>query len=66
MSRLVRVDEAAARLGLKVSTVRPMISKGDLPAVRPTRNAVRVREDDLGALIRFSHRPQVQGRRGGA
>lgn len=57
MSKLLRVEEVAERLGLKVSTVRLMISKGDLPSVHPTRKAVRVREEDVEALIRMGYRP---------
>ncbi len=57
MSRLLRVEEVAERLGLKVSTVRLMISKSELPSVHPTRKAVRVREEDVEALIRVGYRP---------
>jgi len=57
MSKLLRVEEVAERLGLKVSTVRLMISKDDLPSIRPTKRAVRVREEDVEALIRVGYRP---------
>ncbi len=57
MSKLLRVEEVAERLGLKVSTVRLMIYKGELPSVHPTRKAVRVREEDVEALIRVGYRP---------
>ncbi len=57
MSKLLRVEEVAERLGLKVSTVRLMIHKGELPSVHPTRKAVRVREEDVEALIRVGYRP---------
>lgn len=65
MSRLLRAEEVAERLGLKVSTVRLMISKGDLPSVHPTRKAVRVREEDVEALIRVGYRPQQKTGRSG-
>ena len=58
MSKLLRVEEVAERLGLKVSTIRLMIYKGELPSVHPTRKAVRVREEDVEALIRVGYRPQ--------
>ncbi len=57
MSRLIRVDEAADRLGLSPVTVRRMLSTGELPCVRPRPRAVRVREEDLLALMRIGYRP---------
>jgi excisionase family DNA binding protein len=64
MSKLLRVEEVAERLGLKVPTVRLMISRGELPSVRPTKRAVRVREEDVEALIRVGHGPAPQRPRG--
>jgi excisionase family DNA binding protein len=58
MPKLLRVEEVAERLGLKVPTVRLMIAKGDLPSVHPTRRAIRVREEDVEALIRVGYRPR--------
>jgi excisionase family DNA binding protein len=57
MSRLIRVDEAAARLGVSEITVRRMLSTGQLPCVRPRPRVIRVREDDLEALMRVGYRP---------
>jgi len=54
--RLLRIDEAAHRLGLKPSTIRKLITRGEIPAVRPTKRAVRVREEDVEALIRVGYR----------
>ena len=52
MERLLRIDEAADRLGLRPGTVRTMIRAGRLPVVRPTgRRAVRIRDEDVRALI---------------
>jgi excisionase family DNA binding protein len=52
LERLLRIDEAADRLGLRPGTIRTMIRTGRLPVVRPTgRRAVRVREEDVRALI---------------
>jgi excisionase family DNA binding protein len=53
--RLLRIDEAAFRLGLQPSTVRKKIARGEIPAVRPTRRAVRVRETDVERLIQFGY-----------
>jgi len=64
MSKLLRVEEVAERLGLKVSTVRLMISKGELPSVHPTRKAVRVREEDVEALIRVGYHGTLSTGRG--
>jgi excisionase family DNA binding protein len=55
MTKLLRVEEAAERLGLRPSTVRKLIYLGDLPAVRPTRRAVRLREEDIEALIKVGY-----------
>jgi len=53
-TRLLRVDEVAHRLGLRPATIRKMIFKRQLPVVRPTKRAVRVREDDVDALCRVT------------
>jgi len=57
MNRLLRVPEVAERLGLQPSTIRKLIFRRELPVVRPTRRAVRVREEDVEALIRVGYRP---------
>jgi excisionase family DNA binding protein len=49
--KLLRIEEAADRLGLKTSTVRKLIYRRQIPAVRPTKRAVRVREDVIDALV---------------
>ena len=61
--RLLRVDEVADRLGLKPSTVRKLIYLRQIPAVHPTKRAVRVREEDVEALCRVGYRA---GQRGGS
>ena len=73
MSKLLRVEQVAERLGLRPPTVRLMISKCHLPSVRPARKAVRVREEDVEALIRAGYRsaapkpaPMARGRVGDA
>ncbi len=50
-SQLLRVDEAAERLGLKPITVRKWMREGKLPTVRLSKGAVRVREQDVEAII---------------
>jgi len=59
--RLLRIEEAACRLGLQPSTVRKLIHAGQIPAVHPTNRAVRVREEDVEALIRVGHRTADRG-----
>jgi excisionase family DNA binding protein len=54
--RLMRVDEAAERLGLKPATIRKIFRR-EIPVVRPTKRAVRIREDDVEALIRLGLTP---------
>ena len=59
--RLLRVEEAAHRLGLKPATVRKMIYRREISCVRPTKRAVRVREEDIEALMRVGWRPRTTG-----
>ena len=49
--RLLRIEEVAHRLGLQPSTVRKLIYLREIPAVHPTRRAVRVREEDPSAPL---------------
>lgn len=55
--RLLRVEEAAALLGLKPSTIRKMIWRREIPVVRPTKRAVRIRSEDVEAIIRLGYQP---------
>jgi len=55
--RLLRIEEAADRLGLKASTVRKLIYLRQIPAVRPTKRAVRIREDVIDALVTEGYQP---------
>jgi excisionase family DNA binding protein len=54
--RLLRVEEVAHLLGLKPSTVRKLIYLRQIPSVKPTKRAVRVREEDVEALARVGYR----------
>jgi len=59
--RLLRIEEAAHRLGLQPGTVRKLIYLGQIPAIHPTKRAVRVREEDIEALIRVGYRAANTG-----
>lgn len=62
--RLLRVDEVAERLALKPATVRKMIWRREIPVVRPTKRAVRIREEDVAAIIRLGlTQARQEGRR---
>lgn len=49
--KLVSVAEAAEYLGLSTKTIRNMIDRGELPAWRVGRKAIRVDLRDLDAMI---------------
>lgn len=53
---LLKIPEAAQRLALSPATLRAWIATGRLPVVRLGR-AVRVKADDVDALIRFGYKP---------
>ena len=56
--RLLRAEEAAEFLGLKVATVRRLTYTRELPCVHPTgKRAVRYRVRDLEALLRMRTQP---------
>jgi excisionase family DNA binding protein len=56
-TQLLTVPQVASRLGLQPATVRRMLQRGVLARVRPTKRAVRVREQDLEALILRGYQP---------
>ena len=62
MTRLLKPAEVATRLAVSQTTVRKWIFLRKLPVVRVGR-AVRVREEDLEALIRFGYQPLRDERR---
>jgi excisionase family DNA binding protein len=49
--RLNTIRQAATRLAVSTATVRRLIEKAELPAVRVGR-CLRLREDDVEAMIR--------------
>ena len=57
--RLLRVEEAAHMLGLRPSTIRKLIYQRQLHVVRPTKRAVRLREDDILAICQVGHVPHL-------
>jgi excisionase family DNA binding protein len=56
-TQLLRIGEVAARLGLQPATVRKMLYRGELPRIKPTKRAVRVREKDLEDFILRARAP---------
>jgi excisionase family DNA binding protein len=55
--QLNTIRQAAARLSVSTATIRRLIEKTDLPVVRVGR-CVRLREDDVEALIRRGYTGQ--------
>ncbi len=49
--QLLSVETVAQRLDLGVVTIRRMIKRGELPAVRLGQNTVRIKQDDLEAFL---------------
>jgi excisionase family DNA binding protein len=64
MSNLLRIEMVAQRLAVSPLTVRKWIALGRLPVVRLGRS-VRVKEDDVHALVRLGYEPMLRdgGRR---
>jgi hypothetical protein len=60
MTRLV--EELAERLWLRPTTVHKRIYSDQLSPVRPTGQAVRVREDAVEVLARVGYKPGRGGR----
>jgi len=51
LPQLLRIAEAAARLGLSRTSVYDLIAAGHLPSVHLDVGGTRVREDDLAAYV---------------
>jgi excisionase family DNA binding protein len=56
---LVRVPEAAAKLGLKPSTIRKMIMQRRIEVFRPTPRSVRISERTIEAILAKGFRPAI-------
>ncbi len=63
MTKLLKPEEVAERLSVSPLTVRKWIFSKRIPVVRIGR-AVRVREEDLEALVRFGYESLAPTRRG--
>lgn len=48
---LLKVDDAAQQLGVSERTLWMLIGLGDLPVVRLSKRVVRIRREDVVALI---------------
>ncbi len=60
-TRLLRVEEAAEMLALKPATIRKLLSRRELVGVKPTRRSIRIRLEDVQALMRVGWRPRTTG-----
>lgn len=49
--KLLTKKEAAERLTVSLRTLDGLISRGALPAYRPSPNTVRIKEEDLDAYL---------------
>ena len=62
-SRLLKTADVAERLAVSPATIRKWIFAGRLPTVHVGR-AVRVREEDIEALVRMGYTPVRRGAAG--
>ena len=58
--KLLTVEEAADRLGLRVSTVRRMILERRIDTIRPSRRSVRIPEEAIQRILEGGFRPAIQ------
>ena len=59
---LLRVPDAAMRLGLKPSTVRRMVMEKKIDIVRPTKRSVRIPSSVVDDILVRGYRPAVTAR----
>jgi excisionase family DNA binding protein len=57
--RLLRVPEAAERLGLQPSTIRRMIMERKIDVVRPSARAVRIPESSIEDILSRGFRAAI-------
>jgi excisionase family DNA binding protein len=57
---LHRVPEAAAKLGLKPSTIRKMILQRRIDVFRPTPNSVRISDRTINEILSKGYRPALE------
>jgi excisionase family DNA binding protein len=58
--KLLTVQQAAERLGLREATVRKLIFQRRIDTVRPSVRAVRVPESAIKKILEQGYRPAVQ------
>lgn len=56
--KMVRCSEAASMLGLKESTVRRMLLRGDLPRIKVSRRAVRIPLEAVRLIMECGFNPR--------
>ena len=49
--KLLSLESAAIQTELSAATIRKMIKRGELPAIRLSHNILRIRQSDLDAYI---------------
>ncbi len=59
LGRMLTCEEAAHRLGVRVSTVRRMIWEKRIDTVRPTKRSVRIPEASIDALLQGNFTPAI-------
>lgn len=60
MKPLLRVQDAAVLLGLKEITVRKKITQGLIPFCRFGKKAIRIKTEDVEAMIKNGYHPTTQ------
>jgi len=64
MLKLLKIHQVAEQLSVSPLTVRKWVKTGKVPIVRLGR-AIRVREEDLHALMRVGYEPPMRRRAAG-
>jgi excisionase family DNA binding protein len=59
LGMLLTVEEVAARLGLRVSTIRRMILERRIDTVRPSVRAVRIPESAIRRILEKGFTPSI-------
>ncbi|MDE3040764.1 MAG: helix-turn-helix domain-containing protein [Nitrospirota bacterium] len=59
LGKLLTVEDAAARLGLRVSTIRRMILERRIDTVRPSVRAVRIPESAIRRILERGFTPSI-------
>lgn len=59
MQPLLKVEQAAEALGVEAGTIYKWTATGRLACVRISRRALRIRQEDIDALIESRRTPSV-------